>query len=159
MWVQVLFLAKQNGCPNTLSLHLKVEMKPVFAAVSKECTVFHGVHLVGDKEKYVLVEFKVLWVLEHYLSQTVEVLYEHWRSLTFLVVGVIEAESEVELMTKRDPIFANQGNKSLKSSIIWVHHMLDKGTKLSSTIPAIRTMNQYVLFFGEYRVHNFVHSF
>lgn len=107
MRVQILFLAQQNSCPNTLGLLLKIEMKPVFAAISKECTILHGVHLIGDEEKEVFVEFEVLWELEHYLSQAVEILKEYWRSLSLLVVCVIKAESDVELMTKRDPIFAD----------------------------------------------------
>ena len=141
MRIHVLNFVQQNSCPNTLGLLLKIEMKPVFAAISKECTILHGVHLIGDEEKDVFVELEVLWELKHYLSKTVEILQEYWRPLTLLVVRVIEPESEVELVTKRDPIFADQGNETLNRSIIWVHHMLGKSTKLSSTIPTIRAMD------------------
>ena len=112
-------------------------MEPVFAAISKECTILHGVHLTGDEEKEVFVELEVLWELKHYLSQTVEILKEYWRSLTLLIVCVIEAESDMELMTKRDPVFADKGNESLNCSVIRIHHVLGKSTKLSSTIPAV----------------------
>ena len=74
MRIQVLLLAKKDCCPNALGLLFKIKVEPVLAAISEECTILHGVHLVGDIEKEVFIEFKVFWELKHDLSQAVEIL-------------------------------------------------------------------------------------
>ena len=58
-------------------------------------------HFVRDIKKELVIVLKMLWELYQKLPHTIEILNEHRRSLLLIVISVILAKSEMELMAER----------------------------------------------------------
>ena len=96
-----------------------------------------------------MIVLEVLWELNHDLAEAVKVLDENGRPLLFVVIAVVLAAPEVELVTERDPVLLNNHGQSLYRSVIRINHLLCKCTKLRRPVPTIGTVHQ--------NIHSFLH--
>lgn len=99
-------------------------MLSVILAVSEEGAELVGAQLVRHEYQQFVVVLEVLGELEEELADAVEVLDEDGGPLLLVIVSIIMATPEVELMAEREPVFLYQNRQPFDGPVVGIDQLL-----------------------------------
>ena len=82
------FFLSKNISPHRFCFFIDAKLHFLFLILTNECSILVIVGFMWDKFDQFMTKFKMKWILNHKMPNTVKVLYEYWWPLFFFIVSV-----------------------------------------------------------------------